>query len=106
MQQRSIRHVAIIASNAELFRFLYIFKSTSRCLLMTMYAQVEPGCYADILVLDFDPLLELHKLFEDVENVDAVFKEGQLVKVSGSFRQTSPGSELLAMTVGAGARLL
>lgn len=44
--------------------------------------QVAPGHFADLIVLNFDPLDELHKLWEDEDNIQVVFKEGKVAKVS------------------------
>eukprot|EP00192_Tetraselmis_astigmatica_P012356 CAMPEP_0117655430 /NCGR_PEP_ID=MMETSP0804-20121206/4275_1 /TAXON_ID=1074897 /ORGANISM="Tetraselmis astigmatica, Strain CCMP880" /LENGTH=427 /DNA_ID=CAMNT_0005461781 /DNA_START=100 /DNA_END=1383 /DNA_ORIENTATION=+ len=46
-----------------------------------LIGEVAPGHFADLLVLSFDPLVEFEKLYEG-DNVEAVFKEGRLVKLS------------------------
>ena len=44
--------------------------------------KIEPGCYADILVVDGDPLEDIGVLAQDGRKLSAIMKAGELVKLS------------------------
>jgi imidazolonepropionase-like amidohydrolase len=44
--------------------------------------KIEPGCYADILVVDGDPLEDIGVLAQDGRKLSVIMKAGELVKLS------------------------
>ena len=44
--------------------------------------KIQPGCYADILVVDGDPLEDIGVLAQDGRKLSAIMKAGELVKLS------------------------
>jgi imidazolonepropionase-like amidohydrolase len=50
-------------------------------ILMEPYlGKIQPGCHADILVVDGDPLTDIDVLAQDGRNVTTIMKAGEFVK--------------------------
>jgi imidazolonepropionase-like amidohydrolase len=44
--------------------------------------KIQPGCWADILIVDGDPLEDIGVLAQDGRSLSAIMKAGEFVKVS------------------------
>jgi imidazolonepropionase-like amidohydrolase len=44
--------------------------------------KIQPGCYADILIVDGDPLEDIGVLDRDGRSLSAIMKAGEFVKLS------------------------
>jgi imidazolonepropionase-like amidohydrolase len=42
--------------------------------------KIQPGCYADILIVDGDPLADINVLAQDGRSLTAIIKGGEFVK--------------------------
>ena len=44
--------------------------------------KIQPGCHADLLIVDGDPLEDIGVLAQDGRSLSTVMKAGEFVKVS------------------------
>jgi imidazolonepropionase-like amidohydrolase len=43
--------------------------------------KIQPGCYADLLIVDGDPLRDIGVLAQDGRSLTAIMKAGEFVKL-------------------------